>query len=66
MDDRLCQNMKKRKNKDENPISQLLLIHNTCKLKPTFPINETCSSHVQNESKNESQMGSKMTIEVQN
>jgi hypothetical protein len=51
--------MKERKNKDENPISQLLLIHNTWKQNPHFPINETCSSHVQSESNNESQLGSK-------
>jgi hypothetical protein len=31
----------------------------TLEVKPTFPTNETCSSHVQNESNNGSQVGSK-------
>jgi hypothetical protein len=38
MDDKLHQSMKERKNKDENPISQLLLIHNTWKQNPYSPL----------------------------
>jgi hypothetical protein len=66
MDDRLRQRMKERKNKDENSISQLLLIHNTWKQNPHSPLMKHVPHMCKMKAKMKVKWEAKMTIEVQN